>query len=156
MFESNRSFRRRLRAWVAILLGAAVTVAQAEDPAGIVKVTAGRVTIERAGTQVAAAPGTPILPADTLVTGADGRCGITFRDNSLLSLGPNGRLVVDRYSFDSTTHDGGFESTLKQGKLAVVSGKIAKHAKDAMKIRTPSTILGMRGTEFVVEAAATR
>ncbi len=34
------------------------------------------------------------------------------------------------------------------------SGKLAKHGKDQMKIRTPSSILGVRGTEFVVEAAA--
>jgi hypothetical protein len=33
-----------------------------------------------------------------------------------------------------------------------VSGKIAKQSPDAMKVRTPSTILGVRGTEFVVRA----
>lgn len=137
------------------LLVVAVPACAAES-AGVVKIAEGAVSIERAGATVAFAPGTLVETADTVVTGADGRCGITFRDNSLLSLGPNGRLVVDSFQFDSTTHDGGFESTLKQGKLAVISGKIAKHAKDAMKVRTPSSILGIRGTEFVVEAAAAK
>ncbi|MGE3772318.1 MAG: FecR domain-containing protein [Gammaproteobacteria bacterium] len=131
--------------------GAAV---RADEPAGIVKVASGAVAIERAGAQLGVSAGTPVQPADIVVTGADGRCGITFRDNSLLSLGPNSRLVVDTFRFDSTTHEGGFDSTLKQGRLAVVSGKLAKHGKDQMKIRTPSSILGVRGTEFVVEAAA--
>ena len=36
-------------------------------------------------------------------------------------------------------------------RLAVISGKIAKHEQDAMKVKTPSSILGVRGTEFVVE-----
>jgi len=128
--------------------------AAAAEPAGIVKVASGQVAIERAGTRLDAVAGAPIHPADTVVTGTDGRCGITFRDNSLLSLGPNSRLVIDSFRFDSTTHAGGFDSTLKQGKLAVVSGKLAKHGKDQMKIRTPSSILGVRGTEFVVEAVA--
>lgn len=130
------------------------TTTLAAEPAGIVKIATGQVTLERAGARHAVSPGTPVDAADTLVTGADGRCGITFRDNSLLSLGPDSRFVIDDFRFDSTTHEGGFDSTLKQGKLAVVSGKLAKHGKDQMKIRTPSSILGVRGTEFVVEAAA--
>ena len=145
---------RRL-AWVVLVaLSVPGAGAAAEEPAGMVKIVSGQVAIERAGTQLGVVAGTPVQPADTIVTGADGRCGITFRDNSLLSLGPNSRLVIDSFRFDSTTHAGGFDSTLKQGKLAVVSGKLAKHGKDQMKIRTPSSILGVRGTEFVVEAVA--
>ena len=33
----------------------------------------------------------------------------------------------------------------------VVSGKIAKQAPDAMVIKTPSSLLGVRGTEFLVK-----
>jgi len=39
-----------------------------------------------------------------LVTGPDGALGITFKDNSLLSIGPESRLSVDRFVFDATTH----------------------------------------------------
>jgi len=35
--------------------------------------------------------------------------------------------------------------------VAIVSGHIAKSAKDAMKVQTPSALLGVRGTRFVVE-----
>jgi len=31
-----------------------------------------------------------------------------------------------------------------------VSGRIAKQSPDAMTVRTPTAILGVRGTEFVV------
>lgn len=151
----TRHARRRLLA-VLLPLVCSIGVARADEAAGIVKIAEGEVSIERAGARIGVTPGLAVQTADTVVTGASGRCGITFRDNSLLSLGPNSRLVVDRFQFDSTTHDGGFDSTLKQGKLAVVSGKIAKHGKDQMKIRTPTSILGVRGTEFVVEAAAPR
>ena len=73
-------------------------------------------------------------------------------DNSLLSAGPNSILSLDRYDFDSTTSQGQFDATLQKGSLAVISGRIAKQSPEAMKVRTPSSILGIRGTEFVVSA----
>lgn len=121
-----------------------------------IKVLRGTVSVERNGQVLPGNLGLALEEADQVVTGADSALGMTFQDNSLLSLGPNSRLTVDRFQFNSTTHDGTFETSLKQGKLAVVSGKIAKHKEDAMKVRTPSSIIGVRGTEFVVEVAARR
>jgi hypothetical protein len=89
-----------------------------------------------------------------ILTGADGAAGITFTDNSLVSVGPNSVFAIDKYSFDSTTHQGEFEGNLKQGRLAAISGKMVKQSPESMKIRTPSAIMGVRGTEFVVQVDA--
>ena len=61
------------------------------------------------------------------------------------------RIALDRYAFDTTTHAGQFDASLKKGTLAVVSGKMVKQSPDAMRVRTPSSIMGVRGTEFVVK-----
>ena len=74
-----------------------------------------------------------------------------MKDSSLLSIGPNSVLVLDTFAFDATTHQGRFDATLSKGSLAVVSGRIAKQAPEAMKVRTPASVLGVRGTEFVVQ-----
>ena len=124
--------------------------AAADDIAGVFKVVNGGVAVERNGATLPAVVGMAVYQSDQVVTGPDGSTGITFEDNSLLSLGPSSRLAVDRFSFNSTTHDGAFETTLSSGKLAVVSGKIAHHQLDAMKVKTPSTVLGVRGTKFLV------
>ena len=92
-----------------------------------------------------------IRQSDTLVTGADGSAGVTFSDNSLLSTGPNSVLVVEHYSFDTTTHAGKFDAALRKGTLAVVSGKMVKQSPGAMRVRTPAAIMGVRGTDFVVQ-----
>ena len=60
-------------------------------------------------------------------------------------------LVIERYVFDSTTHAGQFDASLKKGTLAVVSGKMVKQSPDAMRVKTPSSMMGVRGTEFVVK-----
>lgn len=129
----------------------AATQAFAES-VGQVKISQGSVSIERAGKRLPAPVGTSIEAADSIVTGADGSAGITFIDNSRLSVGPGSTLAINKFTFNQTTHDGGFDSTLKRGTLSVVSGKLAKRSPDAMTVRTPSTILGVRGTEFVVKA----
>ena len=133
---------------VALLIGTS-TMAGAQE-AGHVKVSKGAVQIDRAGQKVPAAVGTTVQAGDVVSTGTDGSVGITFLDNSLLSAGPNSVLTIDRFVFDSTTHQGSFESSLQKGTLAVVSGKLAKASPDAMKVKTPAAVLGVRGTEFLV------
>jgi hypothetical protein len=135
----------------AVVAGFAVAMPAWASDAGQVKTARGSVHVERDGQRIPASVGMPIRQADTLVTGADGAVGVTFADNSLLSTGPNSVLVVDRYSFDSTTHAGRFDASLKKGTLAVVSGKMVKQSPDAMKVRTPAAIMGVRGTEFIVQ-----
>lgn len=137
----------------AILLAAALGLAMPVLAAdiGLVKVARGSVHVERGGEKVPVAVGMAIRPADVLVTGADGAAGVTFSDNSLVSVGPDSVFAIDRYRFDPTTHAGEFEGNLRQGRLAAVSGKMVKQSPESMKIRTPSAIMGVRGTEFLVQ-----
>ena len=114
--------------------------AQAAD-IGQIKTSKGDVSIERAGQSLRGDAGARLQDADVVRTGNDGSVGITMTDNSLLSAGPNSVLSLDRYEFDAS---------LQRGTLAVVSGRLAKQSSDAMTVRTPSAILGVRGTEFVV------
>ena len=123
--------------------------AQAAD-IGQIKTSKGAVSIERAGQSLRGDEGARVQGSDVVRTGNDGSVGITMTDNSLLSAGPNSVLVLDRYDFDSTTNQGKFDASLRRGTLAVVSGRLAKQSPDAMTLHTPSAILGVRGTEFVV------
>ena len=95
-------------------------------------------------------PDRDVRALDALCAGGLFPAPIDRLDNSLLSAGPNSVLAIDRFAFDSTTYQGGFESTLRKGTLAVVSGKLAKQSPDAMKVKTPAAVLGVRGTEFLV------
>ena len=137
------------------LLGALLAVLPSPAPvsaqdAGQIKVAKGTAHIERGGQKLPARIGTRVRPADVIVTGPDGSLGIAFADDSLLSIGPGSSLVIEQFAFDSTTHGGTHDTTLRQGTLAGVSGKIARQSPQAMKVRTPVAILGVRGTEFLV------
>ena len=132
-----------------LALGFAVGPAYAAG-VGMVKTSKGTVTVERAGRVLPAPVGTRVEAADIVRTGKDGGVGISFDDQSRMSLGPNSVLAIDRFVFDPTTHAGNFDSTLRKGTLSAISGKLARQSPKAMTVRTRSTILAVRGTEFVV------
>src|SRR5574343_1482189 len=125
--------------------------AQATEQAGMVKVAKGMISIEREGKRLEAGVGTPVMVADRLRTGRDGSVGVTLRDNTLLSAGPNSLLVIDKFAYDNTTQEGNMSVAIRKGTLSVASGKIAKRTPESVDFHTPTSILGVRGTEFVIE-----
>ncbi|MES2960013.1 MAG: FecR domain-containing protein [Pseudomonadota bacterium] len=141
---------RRLGRALLALTAAALTTLAAQAEVGQIKVAKGQVSVDRKGQALPGQVGMLLEPADVLKTGADGSVGVTMRDNSLLSAGPNSILALERFEFDATTSQGRFDAKLQRGTLAVVSGRIAKQSPQAMTVRTPSAVLGVRGTEFVV------
>jgi hypothetical protein len=140
-----------LRVALSIVCAAAAMAAAAAD-IGRIKVAKGEVTIERGGQRLAATVGMAVQDRDVLYTGADGSVGISMTDNALLSAGPNSVLALEQYEFDDASGKGRFDASLAKGSLAVVSGRIAKQSPDAMTVRTPFAVLGVRGTEFAVTA----
>ena len=152
---------RAVRKWLspaAVALASLVVVAagpsSAQTSIGQVKSISGAVFVDRAGTAMPVRLGDHLQEADRLRAGADGTVGITFIDNSMMSLGPESTLSLDRFRFDSTTHAGAFDSSLRRGTLSVKSGQIVRQTPEAMTVRTPASILGVRGTEFVVRVDA--
>ena len=139
--------------WMIAVLAAAFTASAWAQDVGEIKTVKGAAHVEREGKKLPATVGLQLKQADTIVTGADGAVGITFLDNSLFSAGPNSVLVINKYRFDTTTHAGEFDASLNKGSLAVVSGKMVKQSPESMRIRTPSSIMGVRGTEFVVKVS---
>jgi hypothetical protein len=140
-----------MRKAVFLAVALAISGPAVASEAGLIKVSKGSVQIQRGGAKLPATVGTAIRTSDVILTGADGSAGITFTDNSLVSVGPNSIFAIEKYHFDTTTHAGAFEGNLRQGRLAAVSGKMVKQSAESMKIRTPSAVMGVRGTEFLVQ-----
>ena len=118
---------------------------------GQIKTLSGEVYILRDNVKVLVKAGDMVEKADTLMTGADGRAGITFIDNSRFSVGPNSQIALEKFVFNPTTQAGEFHTKLERGTLAVISGHIAQSSPDAMKVQTRTSILGVRGTYFLVK-----
>jgi hypothetical protein len=136
-----------------LLIIAALSTASAAGAAeiGRIKSVIGAAVVVRGKTAMPAAAGQLLEVRDVIRTSAGGQIGITFIDNSRFAIGPNSQIALSQFEFDDTTHVGKSLTTVNRGTLAVVSGQIAHENKDAMRVRTPTSLLAARGTRFVVE-----
>lgn len=142
------------RASLLMLLGLlAPSYALAADSIGQIKNASGTVDVTRTGATHHAVAGDKVFQDDVISTGGDGSVGITFADNSLVSLGPNSELKLDQFQFNPAAHTGSFDTSLDKGTLAVKSGLIVQQNPESMRIHMQAATLGVRGTEFVVRAA---
>ena len=136
----------------ALTLALLSTALWAADDAGVVKTRRGSVVVERSGQKLDAVVGTRILSSDRITTAADSAVGITLRDNTVLSAGPNSTVDLKKFAFNTTTHAGTIDASVKRGTLSVISGKIAKATPEAVSFSAPGMTLGVRGTSFVIDA----
>lgn len=121
---------------------------------GRIKISTGDVRIEHQGQSNEAVVGKTVYQNDRIITGANSSVGISFVDNSMLSAGSNSVLSLDTFNFDTTTHEGSFDVAIQKGSLSVIAGKLTQNNPNALKIKTPSAVLAVRGTALAVKVNA--
>ena len=68
-----------------------------------------------------------------------------------MSFGADTVFAVDEYLYSPAQGKLKLSSKLTKGSLNYVSGVIAKLQPDAVSVSTPSGIIGVRGTQFLVK-----
>ena len=147
---------KNLRNWIgacAMALLATPAFAQQPAPAGHVKVASGSAFIVRAGASVPVQAGQAVFEADSLKTGADGRVGITLKDDTRVSIGPSSEVLLSSFLYAPSDGQLGLALKFIRGVAVYVSGRIAKLAPDSVRLETPAAILGVRGTTLAIRVA---
>ena len=119
--------------------------------AGVIKTMRGQVQIERGSRTLDARIGDPVQERDRVIARRGGSVGISMNDETLLSIGPNSAMVFDRYTFNPVTREGQVETSVLKGTLRYVTGLVGRLNPGAIKVKTPTAVIGLRGTEFIVE-----
>ena len=136
---------------LTILLAATPAYAQQQQTAaGRIKVVSGSAFIVRGSETIPARAGDLVFAADGLRTGDGGSVGVTLKDDTRLSLGPNSEVRLERYVY--APGNGGLGMVLKfvRGMAAYVSGRLARLAPDSIRLETPAAIVGVRGTTLAI------
>ncbi len=134
-----------------ILLILFVSVIYGKNPIAIVKSTVGRVEIKRQNRVMQIKIGAILEKGDIIMTKGQSNIGIIFDDGSRLSLGENSVFNINRFTFKPNQNRYNIDLKLSKGKALFNSGKIGKLAPKAVKFRIPEGVIGIRGTEFLVE-----
>ena len=117
------------------------------EPIGRISTIDGAVKVERVdGTLEVVEVGDAVFQGDIVITSADGAIDIEFVDESIFSLGADGRMVLDEMIYDPLEQEGSFSISMVTGTFALISGNIAKMSPDAMVLDTPVATIGIRGT----------
>ncbi|MBC7618183.1 MAG: FecR domain-containing protein [Candidatus Saccharibacteria bacterium] len=133
-----------------LILVPLTTWSQAAQPAiGYVKTVTGMAWVISGELRARAEPGVAVLLGSQLRTEAQASMGVTFKDNTVMSFGPDTELTVDEFVYAPAQGQLGLGARLAKGTLNYVSGVIAKLKPDAVSVKTPTGIIGVRGTHFV-------
>jgi hypothetical protein len=128
------------------------------EQAGIFKKVQGAVSVRPAGAVKARArsvvSGDALAVGERVHAGKDAGASFTLSDGTELVLGARSSAVVREYAFDSTTQEGNILIDFLGGQLRVISGLISKKSPEKLKVQAPSAVVGVRGTDFVLEAKA--
>jgi hypothetical protein len=90
-----------------------------------------------------------IYKKDVLQTGANSSLGVTFDDETTFSLTANARIVVNEFIYEEGGKGNTAVFNIARGTVAFIASQVAKTGD--MKISTPITTLGIRGTTGVVD-----
>ena len=107
--------------------------------------TVTRANAPRAALKVADA----IFEKDTLQTGLNSSLGITFDDQTTFSLSANTSIVIDEFIYQEGGTGNAASFNVATGTAAFVASLVAKTGD--MKIATPQSTLGIRGTTGIVD-----
>lgn len=120
--------------------------------AGTFKVISGSVTALRDNNTYSVKIGDPVYIGDKIITAPASFAGITLYDNTRLTSGPDSSIVINAFAFSTTTHEGELDAYINKGSLAVISGQLAKTNPERVVFNTSTMTVGVRGTEFIIEA----
>jgi hypothetical protein len=121
--------------------------------AGVLKSVRGEVSLLNAkGLARPARAGEQVQPTDRIMTGADAAASLVLRDGTVMVVGPTSQLDLKAFQFDAVTHKGNLLLSLLQGSMRMLTGLLGKTQPEAVRIDTGSAYVGIRGTDFIVQA----
>ncbi|MGZ3708256.1 MAG: FecR family protein, partial [Bdellovibrionota bacterium] len=136
---------------LVLVIGLFVTnLAFSAEPAGKLVSMTGQVVATAQGTaprQLHA--GDPVMPGDSLKSDATSSAKFLMNDQTILDLNPSSELMVEHFELRSGSD--------RQVEISVMSGTLRASVNKPLMgagkfhIKTKSAIMGVRGTEFVVE-----
>lgn len=117
--------------------------------AGRIAFVRGPLTAIGGGRERTLLTGGAVFEGDVLDTASGTVAVLAFRDGGRITLQPNTRFRIDRYSFDDKAPESGSSFfSLLRGGLRAVTGLVGRGAPRAYRMDTPIATIGIRGTSF--------
>ena len=134
-----------------VQLSSSLSVMAAAPPSGVAVAVVQQAEANGNGGDRVLQADAPVYSGDAIVTGPIGSAQVKFIDNTKLVVGPNSRLVINSFVFNSDNTAKDLSINALKGAFRFISGN-SNH--DAYKITTPTATIGVRGTEVDITVGA--
>ena len=126
-------------------------------PVGVVQQIQGQVVIMHHKEQKSymAERGTLLYKGDTIQTLDNGRVRLRLNDSSIISLASQTKLKLTRSVYEKKKKRRSSFLSLALGKARFFVVKMLDFKRSEFKVKTPTAVCGVRGSDFVLEATGT-
>jgi hypothetical protein len=147
-----RDFKSRIRVGLSacLLLSLASAQAWGQAAVGNANIVVNEVTGAVAGASRVLSVEDDIFQDELIRTGASSATKLVFRDETTMEIGPESELTIDTFVFDPDPDRSRVVMALGKGAFRFVSGRTARANYE---IRTPTAIIGIRGTILEIAVA---
>jgi len=91
--------------------------------------------------------GDALYLGDDIKVSKGGRLQVLLLDETVFTLGSDSQMVIDTFVYNPDQNTGKLIANITKGAFRFVSGKVAKQNQDAMKVKLPTGLIGVRGTQ---------
>ncbi|MBW2610799.1 MAG: FecR domain-containing protein [Deltaproteobacteria bacterium] len=98
-------------------------------------------------------PGLMLYKGDTIVTMKKGKVRFKMNDGSILSLASRTKLELNKSVYDQKKKSRSSFLNMAFGKARFLVAKLLKFKRSEFKVKTPTAVCGVRGSDFVIEAS---
>lgn len=121
----------------------------AAPPVGVVLAVAGSVDIQRDQQKITAERKSELHLNDEIRTGDNARAQLRFADGTITTLGANTGFVIKQFSWtEKQSTKANVQLELLSGAFRTVTGKALDIAGSEFGVKTPTGVIGIRGTDF--------
>lgn len=138
---------------MSVLFGLISAAALAADFGSVFQMT-GEVKIHQNRTTVSAKVGTKISAHDTIMTGPEGSAKIVTTDRNVIIVQPSSEIRFDKYINAESGKPGTAELKLTSGSTRLNLVQKYEDIGNTFRIRTPTAVAGVRGTEFLATVSS--
>jgi hypothetical protein len=134
--------------YTAYAQAAGLTQSTAKLIGHVAKMT-GSASCVRNGVTIELQNGDNVYQTDVVQTGSASTLGLVLIDGTTFNLTANARMMLNDLTYDPTSTSNASLFTLVQGAVSFVAGQVAKTGD--MKVETPATVVGIRGTAVILD-----
>tara|TARA_B110001454_G_scaffold64823_1_gene62985 strand:- start:35090 stop:35755 length:666 start_codon:yes stop_codon:yes gene_type:complete len=122
----------------------------ASDRFGVVLLVKGKVKVVSSGSDKNAAVGMDVAEGDKLTTGAESTAKIVTVDRNVIVVGEKSEIVFEKFQHEDDRKKA-VVLDLKEGSVRSSIKEKYEQKEEYYHIKTPTSVAGVRGTDFYVE-----